>query len=155
MSNDLSASIQKLKNSSLRINEITDKASDSFRIVEKFLRDDCKINISAYAFVEKVDDDSAYYLKYFKGDKSGRTRGLMKKEFGIFLTTSNSIAPLENDYIVKHWSNFSRDEKLKSINYLPFLMNEISNQLNKKIDEVGESAEQVFETLAKMTGEEG
>lgn len=141
MSSDLSASIQKLRESSSKLNDLTDQANQTIQMVEDLLRNELRISSSATTAA------------------SNRTPNNVLAAIGNIYSTELSYNKFHDKFRIcviyrdqankmytKPWLECSRDLKLESIRRLPELLELILDGINKHID----AAEQALSNVSGL-----
>ena len=142
MADSLSDSVGKLRQSSARLNRLTDEAGATVKEVEDFLNDECSIGIPAHICVQSSPEpyEDSQYLEYRRF--AGR--------FRIAVVWCPSAAPERET--VKPWSDCARDEKLQTIGMLPDLLSEIAKNIDERIVEAEETMNSVSQVLQNLSG---
>ncbi len=125
----MSKSIEKLRQSSTRLNEITDRAAETVHRVEVFLNQECKAGISACVRVEEEVDPtsgSASYLDLCYCRVHGKYR--------IAVADKDDGDP--DDWCTTPWSDCTRNVKLRTVEKLPDLIKQIVANVEEKIKRV-------------------
>lgn len=140
MTDVLSRSIKNLRESSSRLNQITDNANESVRLVEDFLSKECQLGMSAYVPIKEKSNGITQYLEYRK----------ITGKFRIAVVLTSYIS--ESDTDVKPWSHCPRSVKLEAIKKLPALLDELNNKVIKQIDDTESATEDVLNAMESATG---
>jgi hypothetical protein len=127
MATDFPAQLQALQNSTNDLNALTDKANNVVRRVEIFLRESCRVGGWASAYVPIPEEDEnpedprtiETYLRYerFKGEYR--------------ITVTHLIDG--NAQETRPWAECSRDTKLKTLEALPELIDELHKKVSKQV----------------------
>lgn len=146
MTEDIRQQVVRLRDLSPRLNRVTDDASRVVQAVEKFLNDECSIGIPARIRYKSVEDDNGcqedYYLHY------GRFDG----KFRLFVTESLTIQGSHDHATETAWSSCRRDVKLASFQAIPQLLQAISDQVEKAIQETEGASTTIAALLNAMGG---
>jgi hypothetical protein len=124
---DLSKQLHELQKSTNDLNALTDKANDVVRRTEIFLKEKCRVGGRAHVCVPPPDDEEQdpsleTYLGY------ERYRG----DYRIVVTRVVDGDPQE----AKPWAECSRDTKLRTLNALPELIEQLHQKVKKQVAEV-------------------
>ena len=117
----------RLRTASLRLNEITDKAISAVRQTEQFLNEECSIGLPVSV---PASVNSEIRLAYSR--IGGKYR----------------ICIVGKDENARPWADCPRDEKLKTFNALPNLLEAIAIETEKMVAAVRESVEKTTEILS-------
>jgi len=149
MSDSLSKSLSKLRNSAKRLNQLTDQANETIREVETFLNEKCSVGVyaSVRAFQEVQDDAPPFSI--FTNLEYRR----VGPRFRIAIAQYHEFDP--DQVKVKPWSDSSRDEKLDSIAKLPDLIAQIGKKLDERIRDAEKGLGEISEVLHGLSGREG
>ena len=155
MDDSLSKSLNKLRHSSKRLNQLTDQANQTIREVETFL-DECSLGITGSVLVgreKEINGDN--YLTYLEYRRVGSRYRIAIVDRVSSL--NDDFEPSEQN--VKPWSDAPRDEKLETIKKLPDLLKEMGELLEGKIESaeigLGEVSEAIHELSKREGGKEG
>lgn len=148
MSDSLSKSLSKLRNSAKRLNQLTDQANETIREVETFLNEKCSVGVyaSVRAYEEVHDDGPPFSI--FTNLEYRR----VGSRFRIAVVQYHEFDPEQEK--VKPWSDGSRDEKLDTIAKLPDLIAAIGNKLDERIGNAEKGLGEVSEILHGLSGRE-
>lgn len=143
MSDDLSTSIENLRATASKLNELTDTLNAMVRAVEEILREELRIGIPAFVPVGSEDDDKTgatitQYLGYKRVGANFRIVVLWETDYQPETPT------------VKPWSDCARDVKIGTADKLPQLIKEISTKSEDSIRGVvhaTQTAERVMKSL--------
>ena len=131
MTDDLSKSLLKLRNSTNELNELTDRANALVRRAERYLSEECRVGGPVHVEVPSMDQpnenfgpDWSTYLGYER----------YKGEHRIVVTHAVDGDPHE----IKAWAECSRDIKLKSIEALPDLVQMLLEKVNEQVAQIHE-----------------
>ncbi len=150
MDDSLSKSLNKLRNSSKRLNQLTDQANQTIREVETFL-EECSLGVNGSVLVSRGKeingDNSLRYLEYRRVGSRYR------------IAIVDRVSSLDDDFEaseqnVKPWSDASRDEKLESIKKLPDLLKEMGDLLEGKIESAEKGLGEVSAALHELSEKE-
>ncbi len=150
MKNDLSVSARKLKEASTRLNNLTDKANKSIKMVEEFLSKSCSISTSSSTSL-KIDPDGKalqrnkligadYFLEYRKVKNTYRLVTVSKQSNGV------EMKGLELPI-----ADCSRELKLAAITLLPGFLDKITSQISDQIDSSEIITESVYDAMCELT----
>lgn len=127
MSGYLENSIDRLRESTARLNAISDETSFAVQAVETFLRKEISVGITAWVIVDKeVLDEKAGHIKYLMLGFD-RHQG----EYRILVSSGTNV----DDYITKPWMECNRKTKLQTVEKLPELITEVTNQVDKQVEQ--------------------
>ena len=150
MSDSLSKSLSKLRNSAKRLNQLTDQANKTIREVETFLNEECSVGVYAWVLVDRqLPNDSDPY-----GSFTALEYRRVGPRYRIAIVTGRDDGDHDN-YNVRPWSDGSRDEKLDTIGKLPDLIAEIGKNLDERIGNAEKGLGEVSEVLHGLSGKEG
>ncbi|MDZ4684310.1 MAG: hypothetical protein SH850_04420 [Planctomycetaceae bacterium] len=124
MEPELAKALARLKTSADRLNTLCDQAAANVRAIEAYLSDECRVGITCEIVVEHSDDDDnpfALKLAY----------GRWADKFRVFLSWNHFRYPEADES--KPWTECSRDEKLKTIEFLPTLVQKIAEETEARI----------------------
>lgn len=126
MSDDLSTSIENLRVTAAKLNELTDTLNAMVKAVEEILREELRIGIPAFVPVDSEDDDKtgATITQYLGYKRVGAN-------FRIVVLWENDYQP--ETPTVKPWSDCARDVKIGTADKLPQLIKEISTKSEDSI----------------------
>jgi hypothetical protein len=145
MENDYSASLRELRESTNKLNALTDRANDLVRRTERFLSEECRVGGPIYVHVESLDEDVEpdgpcleTYLGY----------GRFKGEHRIIVEHV-----LEGDPRgAKPWAECSRDIKLASLDALPTLIKKLLEKVSKQVADVDAKLSALESMVTPNTG---
>jgi hypothetical protein len=142
----LQEQIARLRVLAPRLNDVTDRAAKLVQLVEKLLVEELSIGISCRALVKTVqseqDDYSAtHYLQFDRYD--GKFR---------LVVTINTYNNGHEDEKTTLWAALPRDMKLASFQRIPDLLADLSDKVEKAIQET-EGAGRTIQELVKAIGE--
>lgn len=144
MNDELSASIEKLRETSTRLNQLTDEANYTVQALERFLSDECSIGVFASVIVKSGGSGSEYagsqYLEYRRVGSKYRIAVVWGDE--------------SQDEAVKPWSDCSRDVKLESVQMLPELLLALSRNVDQQVEAAEKATESVSQVLKTFKGKE-
>jgi len=152
MSDNLPASLWKLRDSAAQLNQLTDQANNTVKEVENFLNRECSVGVQASVRVQEsplVDQEgepvgtSVQFLEY---RRVGGT-------YRIAVVWGTDLDP--GDERVKAWSDCPRDEKLETIEKLPELIEAIAAALDEKVETARRATQSVSTLLKALRGKEG
>jgi hypothetical protein len=142
MSEEIYKSIDRLRKLSPTLNKATDEAKGVVKTVEKFLNEDCGIGLPTYLSIEtKRPQGCTDDLDDFEGLSIGFDK-VNEIHFGIVVQRNTSS---EDESVPRHieknrtpWHMCPRAEKLKTLPYLPRLLETIADEAERSIKSVSE-----------------
>jgi len=137
-----SARLRAVHDAAKRLNEITDRAAESVKTVEKYLAEECKVGVEAAVTVESgVDEDNG--VSWWTELKFCR----IGQRFRIAVVEGHNVdGPPEET--TTPWSDCRREMKLKTIKVLPQLLDAVIAEIDRHIAD----AEQAVEDVGAMLG---
>jgi hypothetical protein len=139
----LDVSIDRIKQSSSRLNKTADEAATVVSATENFLNTECSIGIIAYVTVsrEDISGDGGPYETISLGYQTWGER--------YRIVVSHDCDDREHPD-VKPWAECGREMKLNTIHKLPELIEEIANRIDAKIGEAHEAVTTVASMLKTL-----
>jgi hypothetical protein len=135
---NLAESIQSLRNSTPRLNSLTDLANNTVQEVEVFLNEECSVGIPACVKVDgDLDSSAGTYLEYRR----------IGPRFRIAIVESD---PDGADVSVKPWSDSSRADKLQAFQLLPELLALIAEKVEQEIQKTESAAQSIASILSAL-----
>jgi hypothetical protein len=144
----LSLSIQGIRESVGRLNELTDTAAKVVLRVEKFLNEKCSAGVEASVTVKQsrcaADDPPTYTkLKYAR----------FGPRYRITVTEEDWTEGNESE-TVKPWSDWDRETKLETFGFLPELLTEIATRVDEQVQVAESAVAKVNKVLDSLAGQE-
>lgn len=141
MRNSLSKALSQVQHSAKRLNQLTEKANQTVKEVERFLLERCSVGIPASVFVSKTDspDPIVTSLQYCR----------VGSRYRIVIVTRTEMTKAMQD--AKPWSDCSREEKLDTIGKLPELMVALGKRIDEKIAVAEKGLDEVSEVLQSLS----
>jgi hypothetical protein len=135
VSEDTHKSLASIRSLASRLNELTEQANHTIRTIESFL-DECSVGITTYVSVETPNPQSpaGLYLGYLR----------VKGRYRIAVVESDDMG---EDTAVRPWSDCTRDEKVKTFEKLPDLLNSLTKNLTSKIKATETTTQAVAQAL--------
>ena len=149
MTSEMSKSIETLRSSSSRLNQLTDEAAAIVRAVEDFLNTECSSGVRAFVQVSSTTEG---YPDYERTVVQTLAYTRIGARFRIANIWSSDDEP---DGQVKPWSDSTRDDKLATLEKLPELIAEISKALVHKIDTAEKSLAAASDLAKALVGKAG
>ena len=146
MNDSLSSAMSTLKNSSDKLNDLTNKAASTVKCVEEFLSKECSIGFSERVLIE----DNNYSSKFLEYRRIGSHFRIAISN--VVNTKVKTI--LTRDDKFKAWSDCSRDEKIESLKKLPDLIIAITEHVEKEVSKAEEAKNTATHVLNSLTGKE-
>lgn len=146
MTDNLRQQVARLRDLSPRLNEVTDQAARVVLAVEKFLNDECSIGIPARVRYKSVQDDDGcqedFWLNY------DRFQG----KFRLYVSEATVIQGNVDHTEETAWASCRRDVKLASFQAIPQLLQAISDQVERAIQETDGASKTIADLLRAMGG---
>lgn len=141
MAIDLSMQLDELQKSANELNALTDKANDIVRRTEIFLTNTCRVGGCTEVPIYPLDDDDEAdsettlqnWLVYERFDG----------EFRILVTLTEEDKLRDK----KPWAECSREMKLRAINSLPKLIDELLKKVRKRVSDAQASVQLLDSTI--------
>lgn len=153
MTEELRATIKRIRELSPKLNASTDEANRVIRQVESFLNEECSVGIRASACYrsESISEGGTEHTSLTYDRLDGKFRLLVRVEHEIDAATRGGWA----DTICKliretAWTQCPRYEKLESFNALPDLLKEIGDLAAKAVEQTTKSAEAVAQVFGAI-----
>ncbi len=147
MNKDLSAHIAAIRNSTSRLNILSDELNDSCREVERILSEELKIGITGKVNAgtglnEDTGAESNFILEYCRFSSKFR------------LVVRMESYDINVDPTLKPWSDCSRIIKVKTAEALPELLKAVSLKAQSTEQEIGNAVTTVNNVIKTLTGKE-
>lgn len=140
MSEDITPSLARLRDSAAKLNQLCDEAAMSVRGLEEYLAKECGVGINAHVVVSisKYENHEEHiYLSYARwGDR-----------FRVLIEWFDESAPEQEDTRSKPWAECTREEKLLTLPHFPNLIVAIEGKIASQIKHA-QSAVSVITQLA-------
>jgi hypothetical protein len=141
MSDSLRASVEKLKQSTNKLNKIADDAAQVVLAMEAFLNKECSVGIEAYVRVasEKLDDHGMEEITAL-----GYTR--WEGKYRIIVSIGIDV----DQERIKPWSEWDRTTKLLTVKKLPELVEKIAEVVNDHVIDAQDATAAVADVLKAL-----
>lgn len=149
MSDDLSVSLNTLRDVALHLNNLTDQVNAAVKRVEDILIE-WRIGTDVFVRVKETPGHGKL-LGYIK---VGSRHRIVVAYGDIAIVAYGKTATIDPQTITP-WSDCARDTKLETIKKLPNLINAISNKLEEGIGEAEKANESLTKIVQSLTGKEG
>lgn len=147
MSDDLSASIQELRDSALSLNTATNVLNEAIQRIERLLGTEFHIGIPAYQLVDKIlDEDGGETITKFLGYAK------VGSSFRIVVHWCSSFEDVES--MEKPWSDCTRDEKAETAMVLPNLIQLLNEKVSARKESITTAARTAVGVLASLSEKE-
>lgn len=144
MSTDISASIEKVRQSTGLLNHLTDKMGAVVLEVEGFLNKECSAGIRADTTIRS--EETEYGDTWFQALSYRR----VGSRYRIAVVTGDAGDP--DDWTIKPWSDCDRETKIASIAKLPALMEEIAKAVDSTVASAEENVDAALQILQAIKG---
>jgi hypothetical protein len=131
VSSNLSASIQKLRESASKLNQLTDQANLTVQTVEHLLRDECKVGTPASIRLNELPKNSGL-VNVTLSESQGDFLSFCKVGSNFRIAV---VKKTPNEDTVTPWSDCPRDLKLETIRKLPDLVSKLIAEIDKRIND--------------------
>lgn len=131
--------MSRLRQSSARLNQLSDEAAATIKSTEEFLTKECSIGLYGSVVLEHYEEPGNYeFWKRLSFQK-------YKNKFRIVIVEYASYDPEES---VKPWSDCDRETKISTIQLLPELLEDIAKSAEKKV----QATEKALSTVEAQIG---
>lgn len=132
----------RLRQSSARLNQLSDEAAETIKATEEFLTKECSTGITCRITFEYDEDHDA-------GMTCTRYLGFQRfgSKFRIVVGESCSYEPED---LVKPWSDCNRETKIETIDLLPKLLEEIVKTAEEKVRTAESAIRSVESQIGKI-----
>lgn len=140
MSDALKASVEKIKQSTSRLNKLSDEAARVVAATEAFLAKEVSVGVEAYVEVERAPliEEGGGPMEY--------TVLCFARHNGKFRIIV-SIGTDEENTVRKPWVEWSRDIKLETVKHLPTLLERIATAVDDEVSEAAAATAKVADVL--------
>ncbi len=140
MSDSLRASVDRLKQSTSKLNKITDEAAQVIQAVEAFLAKECSVGINVFVMVsEEADEHGPPWFTHLGYE---RYQGKFRVTVSVGIDSEDSTT--------KPWSEWDRATKLETVKKLPALLEKIASVVDLHVSAAQEATGSVAEVLNSL-----
>ncbi len=140
MPNDLAKQVVVLRQSSARLNKVTDDAQELVKSLETFLSETCSVGLKAYVAINNDGDSDA---------NPDFSEQLEYRRIGEKFRIAYVVSVMGEDHSVKPWSDLDRKMKIETLPLIP----ELLKALTLRVDETIKQAEDALSSIRLVAAE--